>query len=688
MNSLSAAVIDFAKDPENAEMSYSLANEYWNIGQTAAAISYYLRTAERTQNIDLAYECMLRIALCFDKQGNRHNSVRGAYKHALLIHPKRPEAYFLLSQFNYNVNWTMESYFNAQQGLNFCSFDLPPLRTDVGYPGKYGLLFYKSIAGWWWGKGDESRNTLKYLINNYYDKMNDAFKEGVRNNISRLGISSETQAIRAYDKSKHNKLRFKFKGSENIERNYSQVYQDMFVLSMLDGKRNGTYLEVGSSDPYHNNNTALLEKQYGWRGIGIEIDQKCIPIYTQNRTNKILCQDAIQTNYKSVLSEIAVDGVVDYLQLDCEPTKATFEVLLSIPFDEYKFAVITYEHDHAIDLSKSYRTKSRNYLKLMGYVLVANDISADGISTFEDWWVHPDLIDKDILSKMQVVDDSIKHVEKYMLVDSTEVSPVPEIVEETLSISPYLKNFGKWSNGVNSNVVNNIEDWGSLPYEHVITILREIGNEDVYGYWREVKKGDVVVDVGSSIGPFVCTILDKEPSNVYCVEPSAKLISSLQHNVQKFNNDTTKLHYINKAIVGQYDDVNIFSDDASVQKTTFMEMVQENNINRIDFLKIDCEGGEYSIFSDESIEYLLNNVEYIAMEVHLNYDPSYRERFKRLRDKYLVKFDDYKVVSCTTQKIDWGKNVDLKPMIFDDGFVDTYKCEFMIYIWNHKAKVN
>jgi hypothetical protein len=425
MNSLSIAVNNFAMDPENPEMSYSLANEYFNIKHTAAAISYFLRTAERTTDKDLAYECMIRIAQCFDHQGNRHNSVRGAYKHALLICPKRPEAYFLLSDFNFNVNWTMESYVNAQQGLEFCSFDLPPLRTYVGYPGKYGLLFNKAIGGWFWGKSTEARATLQNLIEEYYyGDMEEKFKEAIRFNIARVGLSAQTQAVRVYEKSKHNRLKFKFKDSENIERNYSQVYQDMFVLSMLDGKRYGTYLEVGSSEPFHNNNTALLERNYGWRGTGIEIDSKCIPAYTQNRANKILCQDALQTNYKKVLEEIAVDGVVDYLQLDCEPAKATFEVLLSIPFDEYKFAVITYEHDYAVDLTKSYRTKSRNYLKLMGYVLVANDISTDGISTFEDWWVHPDLIDKDILDKMQVVDDRVKHVEKYMLIDSVDKSPV------------------------------------------------------------------------------------------------------------------------------------------------------------------------------------------------------------------------------------------------------------------------
>jgi hypothetical protein len=36
----------------------------------------------------------------------------------------------------------------------------------------------------------------------------------------------------------------------------------------------------------------------------------------------------------------------DYLQLDCDPPSVTYDILTKIPFDEHKFAVITYEHDH------------------------------------------------------------------------------------------------------------------------------------------------------------------------------------------------------------------------------------------------------------------------------------------------------------------------------------------------------
>jgi hypothetical protein len=107
--------------------------------------------------------------------------------------------------------------------------------------------------------------------------------------------------------------------------------------------------------------------------------------------------------------------VVDYLQLDCEPSKSTFEILTSIPFDDYKFAVITYEHDHYVDMTKTYRQKSRNYLRSLGYLMAVNDISPDGVSTFEDWWYHPELIDPVIAQKMSSVNDDIKKAEDFML---------------------------------------------------------------------------------------------------------------------------------------------------------------------------------------------------------------------------------------------------------------------------------
>ena len=99
---------------------------------------------------------------------------------------------------------------------------------------------------------------------------------------------------------------------------------------------------------------------------------------------------------------------VDYLQLDIEPADNTYKCLLKMPFDKCKFAVITYGPDYYADFNRSCRDKSRKYVECMGYVMVASDLSPDGVKTFEDWWVHPDLVSPEILQKMLDVSQQSK----------------------------------------------------------------------------------------------------------------------------------------------------------------------------------------------------------------------------------------------------------------------------------------
>ena len=414
MDNLNRALTQYALDTENADLNFNVALIYEIIGQTAAAISYFLRAAERTDDNNLAYECLLKIGLCFERQTGRNNSVRGAYKHALCLMPKRPEAYFLLSRYYERTQDHVDAYTHAELGLQFADFNQIPLRSSVEYPGKYGLVFEKAVASWWWGKPKECRQLLQVLKNEYGNVMDPTHWHATQNNLMRLGSGPESQAFRMYSVDQFHKLRYQFRDAEKITKNYSQVYQDMFILSMLDGKRNGTYLEIGSAGPHLGNNTALLEEQFDWTGVGIEYDAKFIAEYQSKRKNPVLHQDAMATDYDAILKDLAVDGVVDYLQLDCEPAKTTYDIMTKIPFDKYKFAVITYEHDHYVDMTGLCRGASRHFLKDRGYVLVANDISPDGISNFEDWWVYPELVDSYILSKMKHVDANTKHVVDYM----------------------------------------------------------------------------------------------------------------------------------------------------------------------------------------------------------------------------------------------------------------------------------
>jgi len=410
-------LIEFSLDSENAEKNYNLAQWYENKKQYAPAHTYYLRCAERSKDDLLAYKSLIRSSFCYKAQGSRDGTEKIALENALNLLPQRPEAYYFLSLLYERKKEWQNSYSYANLGIQY--FNEESVISE--YSGKHLLIFQKAVAAWWWGKGMECRKLFHSLVDNYWDDLDETHKKSVENNITRLGSGPESQAFHTYKKEDHSKLRHKFFGSSKIERNYSQVFQDMFILSMLNGKKNGTFLEIGGADPFKGNNTALLEKDFDWTGISIEYSDKFVKRYRDNRSAKLIHENALLLDYNKLLSENFEGDVIDYLQLDIEPARHTYECMLKIPFNEYKFAVITYEHDYYVDVTRSYREKSREFLASKGYVLVANDISPDGKSNFEDWWIHPDLIDKKILKTMTSVIGGTQHCKDYMLSGSEEV---------------------------------------------------------------------------------------------------------------------------------------------------------------------------------------------------------------------------------------------------------------------------
>jgi hypothetical protein len=411
---LSELLLNYINEPENAEHNFSLALYYHTIGHTATAVSYYIRAAERTDDDLLKYECLIRGSMCFESQGTRNFTVKSFLLHALALCPKRPEAYYLMSRFyekeNADGSWK-ESYTISSIGLKVADLNPPPLRTIVDYPGGYSLLFQKAVSSWWCGLCEESKNLFLDLLENY--QMEERFRQLTINNLKKMNV--KVKPFATYNQSKHQKLKIKFEGSQNIKENYSEAYQDMFVLTMLDGKRNGTYLEIGAGNSFYGNNTALLEKDFDWKGVALDICEEFVSAHNNERKNPCLFKNALTTNYELLLSGMNFPENIDYLQLDCDPPEVTYKILLNIPFEKYKFAVITYEHDYYCDETKSFQEKSRKYLDSYGYVRVVNNISPDDFRPYEDWWIHPDLIDNKILNQMLHIDDTIKKAENYLL---------------------------------------------------------------------------------------------------------------------------------------------------------------------------------------------------------------------------------------------------------------------------------
>jgi hypothetical protein len=417
MNDIQQLLKNFIMMPNDPEHNFALALYYDEIGQTASAVSYYLRTAERTTNDLLKYECLIKSATCFEKQGTRKFTVKGLLQQSVALQPKRPEGYYYLSlfyetQYNNEGKW-FDAYTFASIGLDVANFDdTSGLRTDLQFPGKYALLFQKAHVAWWCGLCEESKNIFMDLHTNY--EMNDMFAQLVYNNLLNLN-AFVTKKISNYKKNKHDGLIFKFKNSETIETNYSESYQDMFVLAMHNGKKYGTYLEIGAGDAFYGNNSYLLEHNFGWKGVSFDIDENFVKKFNGERANPCILSDARYVDFTKVLKDNGFTNTIDYLQIDCDPPEVSLQVLQSIPFDTVKFGVITFEHDYYSNPKSGVREKAREHILSHGYILISGNISPDENRPYEDWFAHPELIDNTIFSNMKRLEDTTLKAEKYML---------------------------------------------------------------------------------------------------------------------------------------------------------------------------------------------------------------------------------------------------------------------------------
>jgi hypothetical protein len=189
----------------------------------------------------------------------------------------------------------------------------------------------------------------------------------------------------------------------------SQIYQDIFALKMSKEKKYGYFLEIGSHNPITCNNSFILENGYNWKGLMVEYDTSFENLYKIHRPNSIYeLNDARLVNYRQIMDSNNFPINMDYLQIDLDvDNKSTLDTLLLLNntiFDKYKFAAITFEHD--IYRGNYFDTKkiSRQIFKDRGYVLVFPDIKVfweGGYKPFEDWYIHPELVDMDHINKIK-----------------------------------------------------------------------------------------------------------------------------------------------------------------------------------------------------------------------------------------------------------------------------------------------
>jgi len=186
------------------------------------------------------------------------------------------------------------------------------------------------------------------------------------------------------------------------------AYQDLFVILMNKELKDGWYIEIGSNHPMNSNNSYILENKYGWKGIMVELDGSFLQLYKEIRPLAIpIIGDATQIDYVSYLQNNNFPANLNYLQIDVEAdnksTLDTIKLFDNSVFDHYKFGTVTFEHDIYRGDFFDTRSISREIFLKRGYVRLFSDVCVWVYNTwcpYEDWYVHPDIIDNDLIQKI------------------------------------------------------------------------------------------------------------------------------------------------------------------------------------------------------------------------------------------------------------------------------------------------
>lgn len=165
-------------------------------------------------------------------------------------------------------------------------------------------------------------------------------------------------------------------------------------------------------------------------------------------------------------------------------------------------------------------------------------------------------------------------------------------------------------------------------------ILNEVVEEKCYQPTLKLKgeKIKLIVDLGAHFGSFsIWANQTFQPQKIIAVEMEKDNLRLLRQNIAT-NGLSDKIKIIDKAIYSQSTKMKIKrhlfdtgrhqlndsnrSQQEEVETISLAQMIKENRIKKIDFLKIDIEGAEKYLLTSQNKNVFKNRVSLVILEVH------------------------------------------------------------------------
>jgi len=150
----------------------------------------------------------------------------------------------------------------------------------------------------------------------------------------------------------------------------------------------------------------------------------------------------------------------------------------------------------------------------------------------------------------------------------------------------------------------------------------EVFNEEIYeNKLIRINEGDIVVDIGANYGFFSLYAEKFKPSKIISIEPSKSIFKYLNENflygekIQKaVSGKTGTKRFLDNQVSSASSKL---TDDEGyeVEVIGINELIGCLGLEKIDFLKIDCEGAEKNIFENITVE-TLDRINKLVVEFH------------------------------------------------------------------------
>lgn len=167
---------------------------------------------------------------------------------------------------------------------------------------------------------------------------------------------------------------------------------------------------------------------------------------------------------------------------------------------------------------------------------------------------------------------------------------------------------------------------------YIPEILKELYTQKVYDQFFKGKTDMTVLDIGGNTGLFSFYAYPFA-KKIYCVEPSRQhtdvIRYMLDHNkmedkvtlIEKALNtedgDVTFYHNDNVTMFSMKSEVDSKPDDKEIVRGIRLDtLLEENEIEHVDFMKLDIEGSEVDVVGGEGFEKGCKKVDSLVVEYH------------------------------------------------------------------------